>query len=527
MASEEMGNAQEETASSPDSVQQALQPVIESINQKLEDATAKLSQDLSSQIDEKVAGLTQPAEDVSALFNDDGKSRSAQHQARRGEDTLSSRPFSIVRLCQAMHPKSPVKHLDAKLEMAIHRQLAEYYAQNGFAQADSSSFLVPFGSQMLPDDIENVSAAGNDRIPKSQFGDIMGMQISKQRLNAISQRAGQGRVGGYQRQALSVFDDTGLGIYTDSDLSGELIELVRAQEVFSRIGAREVTLNPNGTLVFGSQTGAATGYWVGEGGTITTSEPTTGRVAMRAKKCAAMNVIPNELFRFATRDTEAFLRMDLAKVLGLLMDSACLYGVGGTAEPLGITKRTGAAGSVQTKTAGTTATNGDTLEPEDLSGMLAAIEDLNHDIDGRGWAWLMRGKMWHNILNSRSTPDSGGATDGSFLFAVNREDIRSGAPASLYGHPVYKSGQVSNTQVKGSGTDLTDILGGIPDDILIGRVGVLEFTLGVEGTVNSTNLFETDQAALRCIEHADMNMRHENSWCWMTDVDLDLPTGVI
>ena len=385
---------------------------------------------------------------------------------------------------------------------------------------------MPFGSDMLPSDIDNVDTKGNDVIPQEQFSVLMTSPISLQRMRAVKQQM-RGAMRGWATQALSIFDDTGMGIFTDPEISGELIELVRAQEVFTRIGAREITLMPNGTMVIGSQTGGATGAWLGEGATITTSEPTTGRVAMRARKCGSMVVIPNELFRFATRDTESFLRLDLTRVLVLLVDAAGLYGVGGTAEPLGISNRVSGSGSVNVKIAGTTATNGDTLEPGDPSGLKATIEDLDHDIDGRGFAWIMRGKMWQNLLNRRADAVTAADNAGQFLFAINREDIRVGMPGSLEGHPVIKSGQVSNTRVKGTGTDLTQVFGGIPDDIIIGRIGVLEFTLGTEGTVNSTNLFETDQAALRAIEHADFAMRHENSWGYLDDLDMDLPSGII
>jgi len=312
-------------------------------------------------------------------------------------------------------------------------------------------------------------------------------------------------------------------VFTDAQISGELIELVRAVEVFPRAGVREVTLPPNGYLPLASQTGAATGAWVGEAATISSSEPSTGKIELRAKKAAALVVVPNELFRFSTRDTEAFLRADLTRVLALLVDKAGLEGTGGTTQPLGILNRSGKI----TKTASTVGANGDTLEPNDLSGMIAEVEERNHDVDARGWVWIMRGKMWRNILNRRAAAVASGDQEGPYLFAVNREAIQNGLPGQLLGWPVIKSGQVSNTRSKGTASDLTYILGGIPDDVIIGRVGVLEFALGTEGTVGSTNLFESDQAAIRAIEHVDFAWRHEDSWAVIDTIDPDLPSGVI
>ncbi len=69
--------------------------------------------------------------------------------------------------------------------------------------------------------------------------------------------------GGRISQALSIYDDANMGIFTNAGPQGELISLLRAREVFSRAGATGVTLPPNGVLPVPKQTSAATAFWLG------------------------------------------------------------------------------------------------------------------------------------------------------------------------------------------------------------------------------------------------------------------------
>ncbi|TXH42565.1 MAG: phage major capsid protein, partial [Desulfurellales bacterium] len=274
----------------------------------------------------------------------------------------------------------------------------------------------------------------------------------------------------------------------------------------------------NGYLPFPRQTGAASAYWVGEAATITTSEQTTGRLEMRAKKLAARMRLPNELLRFGTPSVEAFARADLARVLALKADRTFLDAVGSTTTPKGLINYSG----IETYTAGTAGTNGNTLDPSDPAGMLAEIEENDYDLEMERFCWMMRPKMWKNIRTRRAGVYNGSSIDegaGEWLFDINRADIRNGAPAMLEGWPVLKSSQIANTRTKGSSSDLTYILGGIFAHFLIGRVGVMEFATSAQGDTD----FSTDQTSLRVIQHMDGQPRYENAFVVCDSIDMDLP----
>jgi len=437
--------------------------------------------------------------------------------ARKGEDVMNSRGYQYYRIVGHAQGAQGFSADNCKHEMEISRQLDEFYSRQGLQKAGvrtgiSEPVMVPLGSGMIADEIRQSL--------DEEFGDFqqfLGSGMAGATPDGIRHQAAKADIQqNLIQQALSMFDDSALGIFTDAGPMGEMITLIRNQELLTRVGATQVTLPPNGHLDFGKQTGSATGYWVGEEEAITGSEQTTGRLELRAKKCAALVTIPNELIRFGTSDVEAFIRADIARVLALLIDLAGLQGTGGT-QPKGILNHSGIINHTSSLTL---ATDGNTFNPDTPASMIADLEEVNHDPERDGLNWCMRGKMWKNIRTRRT--GSGYAADdgaGGWLFDVNRADISNGQATRLDGHPVVKSSQVSNTREKGSSSDLSYVLGGIFRHLFIARVGVLEFATATQGDTT----FAQDQSKLRAIQHADIGLRYEDAFVIADKLDMDLP----
>src|SRR5439155_24686078 len=81
-------------------------------------------------------------------------------------------------------------------------------------------------------------------------------------------------------------------------------------------------------------------------------------------------------------------------------------------------------------------------------------------------------------------------------------------PRELYGTPVIRSSQVSNTRTKGSGTNLTYVLLGYFPDWIVARMAVMEFLASGLGDTALQN----DQTYLRGIQHIDAGARHGASF---------------
>ncbi len=388
----------------------------------------------------------------------------------------------------------------AKVELDVHQRLRQAFVdQGGMTLESAGSLLVPLGASCLSG-MDNAFAHEVRQMLRQGLCGFDGGEAIWQ-----LQRQGMSR-----RQALSQFDDTGMGVFLGPTQTGEFIELLRAKEVFSRLGATEISLPPNGRLQFPRQTGSTTAYWVGEvpsnksTPTITSSEPTTGYLTLHAKKLAVLTKLPNELLRFANPTVEAFLRNDIARVMALKADHSMLEAVGSTVSIKGLINYSG----IKTHTASTVATDGNTLEPEDLGMMISKVEEADHDVEG--WGWAMRPQLFWQIMNRRSdSGESAGDGKGPWMFPMNRDDVTKGMPASLLGYPTARSTQISKARSKGSGTDLTYLLGGVFEHWLIARVGVLEFASSTQGDTP----FTTDQTWTRAIQHLDAGPRYEDAFC--------------
>lgn len=477
----------------------AVRPLVQ---QGIADAVAPLRTELEAQRTE-MQRLAQPVSQSGVtpaqVFQGNGRAPAGIVGER---DT--SRGYSFARAVGVR--QGFVAPENAKVEMEVHNRLYAYYQNLGMS-VERQSLLAPFALDLIPEEIDDrIGVKGFlQSLRQMVYAGVAGADNNE--VRAIAQRY-QGQS---VQQALSIYDDTALGVLLGPTSQGEMIELIRAREVFSRVGATQIALAPNGRMSWPKQTGASTAYWVGESAAITASEPATGNIEMSAKKLAVLIKAPNELFRFSTTSLDAFLRMDMARQMSLKADSTMIDGVGTTTSPKGLLRYSGIHTHVAT---GVVHADGDTFGPDDPTLMIAEIEDNNHDPEADGFAFVMRPKSWSNLLNKRADAVSAADGKGMYLFAVNREDITQGKPNMLQGHPVIKSTQVPNNRTKGSGTDLVCIIGGIFRHWLIGRYGVMEFA-----TTNSGDTpFANDQTWVRAIQHMDAAPRYEDAFVLCDDL---------
>ena len=378
----------------------------------------------------------------------------------------------------------------AKEEIHAHQQLRDLYAGYGFApHHGQQSFLVPFASAHLPvfephgrrlrDELHQKMTAHADKYDPDE-ADWIG-----RRLNP-------------HRKALGTVTDTAGGTLVPLPLLGELIDLQRSLEVFASAGAREVALPPNGRVQFPKLTAASTAYWVGEGTSITESQPTTGNLDLQAKKLGVLVKLNNELLRFASPSAEGLVRLDMARAAALKADLAMLEGTGGTQIKGLITYS-----DITSHTASTTGANGDTFTPADVALMESKLPDA---VDAPT-AWVMRKAMFAALMNRRADAVSASDSKGPFLF----RDARSAAvapPAEFYGTRVVRSAQVSAARAKGAASNLTYILLGNFPDWIVARMGVMEFLASGLGDTALQN----DMTYLRGIQHIDAGPRHSASF---------------
>lgn len=454
-------------------------------------------------LERRANALSKPATDANAVAPGHAPA------ARRGEDSMSSRPFSILKMCglvsKAIEPEF------AKTELALTTAFKKALEETNCRpeKAGAGSWFYPGSRPLLPyaaayhkatTDILEAAGAGMMQADPDEMSWI-GAKLAAQ--SHRNQRFDKSYEPMHTKSAMSYLYDNIGGTLVAPPEMGELIPLMRNQSAVDRAGARMVPLPPQGKWIAPRVTGPSTGYWIGENTTITQSNPTTGQVEMMAKKLGVLVLVPNELFKYASVAADAMLREDMAKTLSLGYDFACLYGTSGS-QPKGLVYYTD-TNEVLFYTASQLGTNGNTLQPQDGYIMSATIEDRNFDL--KNWKWIMRPLMWGYTASLRASVLTTGDQLGLFVQDLTRT-LGAGAPPQWTGYPVVRSSQVRNTLTKGSANNLTEVWGGAWNEFLCGLYGAVEFATATQGDT----MFANDQTTIRGILHADSCPRYPGAF---------------
>lgn len=421
---------------------------------------------------------------------------------RQGEDPLNSRGFSFCKMIGAL--SGALSHEEAKNEIDIHNRLHQVfckelggagYEYRGAGHSGVHRFLAPLATNFMQEKL--VSREFRNEMKQMVIAGCDGADhghTTWMKKKLIRER--------YGNKALSWLNELTGGALVAPPEMGELIELLRNKEALINAGARTVPLPPQGRMKYPRQTAASMTYWIGENAPITESSIGTGEVTLQAKKLAVLLKVPNELIRFASPAAEALLRDDMTKSLALGLDLAGLEGAGGDHRPLGLINMA----NINRVTSSSAAANGDTIVGPDLYRMIASVEESNAEFQG----WIMRPKTLYKYYRLRSDAVSAGDQAGPFLFNLIRE-ASDGVAATLASYPVTTSTQVSQTRSKGNASNLSYVIGGRWDDLLIGMFGAIEFATTTLGDTSFVN----DQTWVRGILSADIAARHESAFTMM------------
>jgi len=427
--------------------------------------------------------------------------------ARNGEDPLSSRGFSFLKMFGVMQNLVPPE--DAKIEMDVHNRLSKCFHQGYDWQAGGqlgvSRFMAPLASNFFEE--SRVDRNFRSEMKSLIMGGVDGSMDLPDEMRWMRTKSLSAM--GYGKKDLSWLNELTGGALVAPPEMGELIELLRNKEALVQAGARTVPLPAQGRLKYPRQTAASNTYWVGENKAITQSEIGTGEVTLQAKKLAVLIKSPNELIRFANPAAEALVRDDITKSLALGLDLAGLEGAGGDTRPRGILNLQG----INTISSSRQTADGDYLVGTDLYRMVAAVEESNAEFEG----WILRPKSLYKYYQLRSDAVAQGDAAGPFLFNLIRE-AGEGVKATLAGYPVTKSNQVSQVRSKGASSNLTYVLGGMFSDVLIGMFGGVEFATTTQGDTSFTN----DQTWIRGILTADIAVRHEAAFSLLDNLQTTL-----
>tara|TARA_R100001463_G_scaffold46755_1_gene95344 strand:+ start:413 stop:2269 length:1857 start_codon:yes stop_codon:yes gene_type:complete len=251
-------------------------------------------------------------------------------------------------------------------------------------------------------------------------------------------------------------------VQTDLD-AANFIDLLRNSSVLDQAGATTLT-GLQGNVAIPRQSGAATAYWVAEGGAPTESQQAIQQVSMIPRTCGAFTDISRKLLIQSSIDVEQMVRNDIAKVIALEIDRAALYGTGSSNEPLGLHNTSGIG------TEAITANNPTFAQVVNMESDVAAANALMGNLSYITGATI-RGAMKVKAKDSGS---------GLFLWDGNN---------TVNGYNAYMSNQV----------EAGDLWFGNWSDCIVGYWSSLDllvdpYTHSTSGTIRITALQDVDVA---------------------------------
>lgn len=248
-----------------------------------------------------------------------------------------------------------------------------------------------------------------------------------------------------------------------------------------------------GNVAIPSQAGAASAFWVAEGGAPTESSQTFGQVPLTPKTVGAFTDFTRRMLLQATPDIESIVRADLAGIIGVEMDRVAIAGSGVSNEPLGILNASG-IGSVAIGTNGGAITWTHVLQLEE------AIANANAD-EG-ALAYMTNNKARRALKGTTKVSGDAGA---GFIWSDEARDAA--GYGTLNGYRSAASNNVPSNLTKGTGTNLSAMIFGNWADVLIGQWGGLDIlvdkiTNGTSGGTRVIALLDMDIAVRRAASFA-------------------------
>ena len=283
------------------------------------------------------------------------------------------------------------------------------------------------------------------------------------------------------RNAMSTGDNTLGGFLVPEPMEAAIIEL-REQFGVARQNSRVWPMSDSVTIV-PKLAGEVTGYYVGEGSTITASDMTVQQVKLDAKKLAAMVVVSSELSEDSVISVAEMVSRSVAYTMAVKEDEALFLG-DGTSTYGGIVGLAGAlaAGSLVTATSNQTFSALTFANFESVVGackMYSGIQPRWY-ISNAGWSASMQ-----RLANA-----AGGVT---------MAELAGGMSRSFLGYPVVVS-QVLESRLTGT-TGLRACYFG---DLTMGSY--LGTRRGISIALDSSRYFELDQVAIKATQRFDINV---------------------
>jgi HK97 family phage major capsid protein len=286
---------------------------------------------------------------------------------------------------------------------------------------------------------------------KDMFSQRMGMPTTYIGKGAKAMSYATGPAGGY---------------VLNQEVSDQILDPLRAEAVVLKLGARQEDLDGVQVKMVPAMQSAPDAYWVGEGQTVTDSQPQYRMITLVPKPLASLVLRPFNFFKNMTPNAESQLREQIQKSLALKIDYAAMLGTGGAAaspntgtSPVGLLNQSGVTNTVL-------ATDGRQPTIQDLIGMQKRIDAANVPAGGkRGWAFHSSVRhVFTGMSDSTGNP-------------ILRESWGDDENAKILGFPFGTSNQIPTNVTTGTNSNTSYIFYGDWSLMVVGMTTTVELVL--------------------------------------------------
>jgi HK97 family phage major capsid protein len=331
--------------------------------------------------------------------------------------------------------------------------------------------------------------AGAFCIPVDVLSSPLGMSADQARAAAdmaIARAMAAGRMG--QRDLVVGTATAGGHLVATDLLASSFIDLLVNQLSVMRMGATMLT-GLQGNIAIPRATAGSTGYWVAENGAPTESQQAFDQIALTPKTVGAFVDYSRRMLLQSSISVEAFVRMDIARTIALMIDLGALNGSGSSNQPRGVMNTVG-IGSV----AG--GTNGLAPTWDHIVDLESALATVNAPTGSLGY--LTNAKVRGRLKKTQQFS----GTNGRAVWEGNE----------LNGYAATVSNQVPSNLTKGSASGVCSaILFGNWSDLIIGMWGGLDIMLDpYTGATAGTR-------RVVALQDVDVTVRYAQSFAMMAD----------
>ena len=276
-------------------------------------------------------------------------------------------------------------------------------------------------------------------------------------------------------------------------LADNFIDALRDRLAVAELGATFLS-DLVGDVSIPKRTGSATAYWFGadNSDSVTESTGTIGTVTMTPKTVGALSKFSHLMSLQSTPDIEQLIRSDFVALIADAIDTAAINGSGSSNQPLGILNTSG-IGSV----AG--GTNGLAPTLDNLLDLKKEVAVDNADVATCGF-----------LTNAKVESVLGKLKDSQDQYLLSPYGTELGR-SQIAGRRFEVSNNVPSNLSKGTGSNLSAVIYGNFNDLLIGLYGTTEIL------VDPYTDFAKGTTGVRVLQSIDIAVRHAESFAAMQD----------